>query len=185
MLQPRASRKGGAGSAEPTPPPLARGLLCDGVDHLIHCFYRRAVRIQSVPLRNPRRAVERKPGLAVGVFPSERLQRQVNAGGLTLLHQRRTAFGTAEDQQHCWTQAHPGSGRALTVVDAPKHKHVALRDGRHQPLHRLSNRIAACDGEKAVVDHGCPHKVSDYSAACFLLGAFARLVSTGFRYCPV
>ena len=182
-MQPRASRKDGADSAEPTPPPLARGFLRDGVDHLIHRFYRRAVRIQSVPLRNPRCAVERKPGLAVGVFPAA--QRQVNAGGLTLLHQRRTALGMAEDQQHCRTQAHPGSGRALTVVDAPKHKHVALRDGRNQPLHRLSNGIAACDGEKAVVDHGCPHKVSDYSAACFLLGAFARLVSTGFRYCPV
>src|SRR5580700_8072459 len=62
--------------------------------HRLHCAGAR--RAEAVALCDPGRIVVAEPDLAVGVLPDQRLERQIDAGRLPVLHQRGAAFGIAE-----------------------------------------------------------------------------------------
>ena len=67
---------------------------------------------QPVSFRDLRPIVVAEPDLAVRIFPSQRLQRKVNAGALPVLHQQRAALRTAEGQSCVGRNGIPNCGGA-------------------------------------------------------------------------
>src|ERR1700722_15301520 len=66
---------------------------------------------------HPRRVVVRKPSLARGVLPDERLEGQVDAYRLLRLHERSPRARVAEDQKLRRTQAETHLRRAPRLLD--------------------------------------------------------------------
>src|SRR5262249_57644505 len=61
--------------------------------HIYHHRYCRiAMSTERVALGDPGRVVVAQPNFTFGVFPDQRLERQVNAGRLLILHQSTTPF---------------------------------------------------------------------------------------------
>jgi hypothetical protein len=100
------------------------------------------------------RIVVRQPGRALLVLPDQRLQRQVDADGLRLLHQRRAALGVAEDEQISRPQIHADGGSACGVIDMGKHGEALGLHLGLEPLHRVRGSKTALDGDESVRGHG-------------------------------
>src|ERR1017187_562917 len=75
-------------------------------------------------------------GLAA-VSPDKDLQRQVERGKRTRLHDRRSRLWRAEDHHPGLTQDQPGIGRLAAVIDFCEHLHSFRLDERAQTRHRV------------------------------------------------
>src|SRR5215472_5731202 len=87
--------------------------------------------------------VVRQPHLALGIFPEQRLQRQIDRDRGRGLHQWRAALGATEDQQLRRPHLEPDLGRLAAVVHTREDSHAALLEQRLQPRHRLLYRMLA------------------------------------------
>jgi hypothetical protein len=99
--------------------------------------------VEPVTLRKPARIVVRQPHPTRRIFPSQRLERQIDADRLDCLHQRRARGRIAEDQQLRRTQGEPGLRRARRMIDPHEDRDAAGFDLALQPVDgRLDGAVA-------------------------------------------
>ena len=68
------------------------------------------------------RVIVGNPSFAVGVFPYQRLERQVDTREGIFHHQGRSAFRVAEDQQLFRTHDETGARRICAEIDAREYR---------------------------------------------------------------
>ena len=90
-----------------------------------------------------RGVIVRQPNLAVCVLPDQRLQRQIDRSRRRGLHQRRPAFGTAEDQQLRWPHRKADLRRLAAVVDQGEDHDALLLQEKLESLRRLVYGVLA------------------------------------------
>ena len=70
-----------------------------------------------------------QPCLAMLIFPGESLKRQIDAGGLIDLHQRRAASWISKNDQPRGAKPQARAGGGLTVIDLGEYHHAGVSRG--------------------------------------------------------
>ena len=163
-----------------------RSFACQRIHQCHHrCNGRCARAAEVVPFGNPVWIVVGQPGLAAGVFPHQHFRRQVEAGGLLLLHQVGAALGRAEDDHFGRTQRHAHRRRIGRMIDAGENGLAVPVECGQQTACGLRRGEVARAGDDAVRVHGwCVHgplRGSPSSATAIVCVFSARTASFSVR----
>src|ERR1700733_8784821 len=108
----------------------------------------------AMPLRQPVRIVVGNPRLPGGVLPDQDLEGQIDADGLLRLHQRRAAFGVAEDQEIGRVEAQTDRSGAGRMIDMGEFCQALAFYLRLEPVHRFHWPVLARYGYQSLCGHG-------------------------------
>lgn len=101
-------------------------------------------------LRKPLGVIPGEPDAPVFVLPGQRLERQIDAGWLAFLHERRAACWVTEEQQLGGTQIQASVECAFLVIDAGEYQQARRGRRGREMIDRLGNGKPALYSDQAV-----------------------------------
>jgi hypothetical protein len=101
-------------------------------------------------VRKPMGVIPGETDTPVFVLPGQRLERQIDADWLALLHERRAASWVAEDQQLGRTQVQASVVCAFLVVDAGEYQQACRDRCGRETIDRLGNGKPALYRDQSV-----------------------------------